>query len=103
LKGLALFAAIALLGATYAVHAEDAKGPSEVQQDRPPQEQPNTMPPDTMKREPGIVSTGHDEIDSKFTRPALRTSVAILFAVKKKASLETRYAFISANTGVPAR
>jgi hypothetical protein len=30
-------------------------------------------------------------------------SVAILFAVKKKASLETRYAFISANTGVPAR
>jgi hypothetical protein len=43
------------------------------------------MPPDTMKREPGIVSTGHDEIDSKFTRPALRTSVAILFAVKKKA------------------
>jgi hypothetical protein len=29
-------------------------------------------------------------------------SVAILFAVKKKASLETRYAFISADTGGPS-
>jgi hypothetical protein len=75
LKGLALFAAIALLGATYAVHAEDAKGPSEVQQDRPPQEQPNTLPPDTMKREPGTVATGHDEIDSNFTRPRTQDDV----------------------------
>ena len=75
MKGFALFAAIALLGATYAVHAEDAKGPSEVQQDRPPREQQNTLPPDTMKREPGTVATGHPEIDSNFTRPRTQDDV----------------------------
>jgi hypothetical protein len=88
LKGLALLAAIALLGAICVVHAEDAKGPSEVQQDRPLQEQPNTLPPDTntlppdtntlppdTMREPGTISTGHDEIDSKFTRPRTQEDV----------------------------
>jgi hypothetical protein len=40
LKGLALVGAMALLGTIYSVHAEDAKGPSEVQQDMPLQEQP---------------------------------------------------------------
>jgi hypothetical protein len=78
LKGLALLAAIALLGAICAVHAEDAKGPSEVQQDRPLQDtlppDTNTLPPDTM-REPGTISTGHDEIDSKFTRPRTQDDV----------------------------
>ena len=81
MKGLALLAAIALLGAICAVHAEDAKGPSEVQQDRPLQEQANTLPPDTntlppdTMREPGTISTGHDEIDSKFTRPRTQDDV----------------------------
>jgi hypothetical protein len=81
LKGLALLAAIALLGAICAVHAEDAKGPSEVQQDRPLQEQANTLPPDTntlppdTMKEPGTISTGHDEIDSKFTRPRTQDDV----------------------------
>jgi len=75
LKGLALLAAIALLGAIYAVHAEDAKGPSELQQDRPLQEQPNTLPADTM-REPGTTSTGHDEIDcNNITRPRTQDDV----------------------------
>jgi hypothetical protein len=74
LKGLALLAAIALLGAIYAVHAEDAKGPSEVQQDRPRQEQPSTLPAETM-REPGTISTGHDEIDSNITRPRTQDDV----------------------------
>jgi hypothetical protein len=75
LKDLALLAAIALLGAICAVHAEDAKGPSEVQQ-RPLHLPPdtNTLPPDTMK-EPGTISTGHDEIDSKFTRPRTQDDV----------------------------
>ena len=74
MKGLALLAAIALLGAIYAVHADDAKGPSEVQQDRPLQEQPNTLPSDKM-REPGTISTGHSEIDSNFTRPRTQDDV----------------------------
>jgi len=69
LKCLALFAAIALLGAIYAVHAEDAKGPSEVQQDRPPQEQTDTM------KEPGTISTGHVKIDSNVTRPRTQDDV----------------------------
>ena len=69
MKGFALFAAIALLGATYAVHAEDAKGPSEVQQDRPPQEQIDAM------REPGTTKTGHVEIDSNITRPRTQEDV----------------------------
>ena len=67
LKGVAILAlaAIALLRATSAGHAEDAKGPSELQQDRPLQD--NTVPADTMK-EPGTTSTGHVEIDSNITR-----------------------------------
>ncbi len=68
MKGLALLAAIAILGAISAVHAEDAKGPSEIQQDRPLQKQPNSLPADTM-REPGTTTTGHEEIDSNITRP----------------------------------
>jgi hypothetical protein len=76
LKGLALLAlaAIALLGATSAGHAEDAKGPSEVQQDGPLQEQPSTLPADTM-REPGTTITGHVEIDSNVTRPRTQDHV----------------------------
>ena len=74
MKGAALLAAIALLGAIYAVHAEDAKGPSAEQQDRPLQEQPNTLPDDTM-REPGTISTGHPEIDSNITRPRTQEDV----------------------------
>lgn len=74
MKGLALLAPIALLGAIYAAQAQDAKGPSEVQQDRPHQEQPNTLPADTM-REPGTISTGHDEIDSNITRSRTQDDV----------------------------
>jgi len=76
LKGVALLAlaAIALLRATSAGHAEDAKGPSEVQQDGPLQEQPNTLPADTM-REPGTTTTGHVEIDSNITRPRTQEDV----------------------------
>ena len=71
MKGAALFAlaAIALLRAIYAVHAEDAKGPSEVQQDRPPQEQTDAM------REPGTGKTGHVEIDNRITRPRTQDDV----------------------------
>ena len=76
MKGVALLAlaAIALLRATSAGHAEDAKGPSEVQQDGPLQEQPNTLPADTMK-EPGTTTTGHVEIDSNITRPRTQDDV----------------------------
>jgi hypothetical protein len=74
LKGLALLAAIAILGAIYAVHAEDAKGPSELKQDRPLQEQPNSLPADTM-REPGATTTSHVEIDSNITRPRTQEDV----------------------------
>ena len=74
MKGIALLAAIVLLGATYAVHAEDEKGSSEVQQDGPLQEQPNTLPADTM-REPGTTTTGHEEIDSNITRSRTRDDV----------------------------
>jgi hypothetical protein len=66
---VAVLAAIALLGTIYAVHAEDAKGPSEIQQDRPPQEQPDTM------KEQGTISTGHVEIDSNVTRPRTQDDV----------------------------
>jgi hypothetical protein len=74
LKGLALLVAIAILGAIYAVHAEDAKGPSELQQDTPLQEQPNSLPADRM-REPGTTTTGHVEIDSNITRPRTQEDV----------------------------
>jgi hypothetical protein len=69
LKGVALLAlaAIALLRATSAGHAEDAKGPSEVQQDGP-------LSADTM-REPGTTTTGHVEIDSNITRPRTQDDV----------------------------
>ena len=74
MKGIALLAAIVLLRATYDVHAEDAKGSSEVQQDGPRQERPNTLPADTM-REPGTTTTGHEEIDSNITRSRTRDDV----------------------------
>jgi hypothetical protein len=74
LKNVTLLASIALLGAICAVHAEDAKGLPEVKQDGPLQEQPNTLPTDTM-REPGTITTGHDEIDGNITRPRTQDDV----------------------------
>jgi hypothetical protein len=64
MKGIVL--AIALLP-IYGVHAQDAKGPSEVKQDGPLQERPDTTPADTM-REPGTTDTGR-ESDDNTTRP----------------------------------
>jgi len=75
LKGKLLpAAAIALLGTIYCVHAEDSKRPSsEVQQDGPLQERPETPPADTM-REPGTTDTGR-ESDDNITRPRTRDDV----------------------------
>ena len=75
LREVMLLAAIAHLGAIYGVHAEDAKDRHlKVRQDGPRQERPNTLPADTM-REPGTTTTGHDEIDSKITRPRTQDDV----------------------------
>ena len=53
---------------------EDEKGPSHLQQDKPPQEQPNPLPTDKMN-EPGSISTGQDETDSDDPRPRTRDDV----------------------------
>jgi hypothetical protein len=45
---------------------EDEKGPSHLQQDKPPQEQPNPLPADKMN-EPGSISTGQGETKTTAT------------------------------------
>ena len=51
---------------------EDEKGPSHLQQDKPPQEQPNPLPADKMN-EPGSISTGQLETDVMIRAPELAT------------------------------
>ena len=53
---------------------EDEKGPSHLQQNRPPQEQPNPLPAEKMN-EPGSISTGHGETDSDDPRSRTRDDV----------------------------
>jgi hypothetical protein len=53
---------------------EDEKGPSHIQQDKPPQEQPNPLPTEKMN-EPGSISTGQGEVDSSDPRPRTRDDV----------------------------
>ena len=71
---LVALAAIAFSTAIYAVNAEDAKGPSEVQQEGPVRGHPATPHADTM-REPGTTPTGHVEIDNNITRPRTQDDV----------------------------
>ena len=53
---------------------EDEKGPSHLQQAKPPQEQPNPLPADKMN-ERGPISTGQGKTDSDDPRPRTRDDV----------------------------
>jgi hypothetical protein len=63
-------------GSVYAQNTvpEDEKGPSHLQQNKPPQEQPNPLPAEKMN-EPGSISTGHGETDSDDPRSRTRDDV----------------------------
>ena len=62
MKGIAILATIAVLGAICGMHAEETKAPRS-QPDRGEllQERPNTLPDDTM-REPGTTDTGRERV-----------------------------------------
>ena len=53
---------------------EDEKGPSHLQQNKRPQEQPNPLPAEKMN-EPGSISTRQGETDSDDPRPRTHDDV----------------------------
>jgi hypothetical protein len=74
MMGIALAVALVILSAICGARAEDSKGPSSnLKQDGPLTDRPDTLPPDVM-RDPGTTATGH-HADHNITRPRTRDDV----------------------------